>query len=56
MNIPNDAVVTYNNKHSATNMTPVDASNNLEKVNHKSNKHKSRLKTIRMLQKTKEDQ
>ena len=34
VNILNDAVVTYNNNiHSTINMTPVDASNNPDKVN-----------------------
>ena len=33
VNILNDAVVTYNNNiHSTINMTPVDASNNPDKV------------------------
>ena len=32
-NILNDAVITYNNNiHSTINMTPVDASNNLDKI------------------------
>ena len=35
VNILNDAVVTYdNNNHSTIGMTPVDASNNHEKVNY----------------------
>ena len=35
VNIQNDAVVKYNNNiHSTINMTPVDASNNLDKVRH----------------------
>ena len=34
VNILNDAVITYNNNiHSSTNMTPVDASNNPDKLN-----------------------
>ena len=34
VNILNDAVVIYNNIHSTINMTPVDASNNPDKVKH----------------------
>ena len=45
VNILNDAVVTYNNNiHSSNNMTPVDASNNPDKVKYtfsfRNNKHK----------------
>ena len=32
VNIQNDAVVSYNNKHTSINMTHVDASNNPDKV------------------------
>ena len=47
VNIPNDAVITYNNNnHSTINMTPVDASNNTDKVKYyvKSNKATPKFK------------
>ena len=48
VNILNDAVVTYNNNiHSTINMTPVDASNNLDKVKYYISETASQIKSTK---------
>ena len=56
LNILNDAVITYNNNiHSTINMTPVDASNNPDKVKYYISETASQIKSTKATPKCKPD-